>query len=297
MTINLSTKGFTLIEIAIVLVIVGLLVGGVLVGGDLIEHARIRATLSQIERINTAVATFRVKYACLPGDCNNATSFLGGTSSGCFQMQGGFGANENVWPNITDPNNGTCNGDGDGVIEGDVLAPGNDYGETSLFTDHLTKAGLIEGQYLGPYYFRNGTLFAGASAYGTIPSKGLGKQISLQPRISPNSGIWPAAFGKSYYSIGIMNINIGVTSSLITGLLTPAQAHAIDTIIDDSYPNTGNVLGISANASGTDHADCFGPNVVWNYTSFTAPVTYNLGNNNVANPNPNGCFIFVRTGF
>ncbi len=64
---NLS-PGFTLIELAIVLVIIGLIVGGVLVGQDLIAAARIRSQLSQIDKYNTAVITFRLKYNVLPGD-------------------------------------------------------------------------------------------------------------------------------------------------------------------------------------------------------------------------------------
>src|SRR4051812_42973611 len=67
--------GFTLIELSIVLVIVGLLVGGVLTGNDLINAAKIRATVSQQEKFDAAVNTFRGKYDCVPGDCKNATKF------------------------------------------------------------------------------------------------------------------------------------------------------------------------------------------------------------------------------
>src|SRR3984885_3925644 len=59
---------FTLIELSIVLVIIGLIVGGVLVGQDLIKAAEIRATVSQIEKYNTAANTFQTKYNALPGD-------------------------------------------------------------------------------------------------------------------------------------------------------------------------------------------------------------------------------------
>lgn len=76
-------SGFTLIELSIVLVIIGLLVGGVLVGKTLIEAARLRATISQLEKIQTAVSTFRLKYNCLAGDCIRATTFgLGANGNG-----------------------------------------------------------------------------------------------------------------------------------------------------------------------------------------------------------------------
>src|SRR3954468_21990802 len=61
-------RGFTLIELSIVLVIIGLIVGGVLVGQDLIRAAEIRATVGQYEKYNTAINTFRSKYNGLPGD-------------------------------------------------------------------------------------------------------------------------------------------------------------------------------------------------------------------------------------
>jgi hypothetical protein len=47
---------------SVVLVIIGLLVGGVLVGQNLIAAAGLRATISQIEKYNTAANTFRGKY-------------------------------------------------------------------------------------------------------------------------------------------------------------------------------------------------------------------------------------------
>jgi prepilin-type N-terminal cleavage/methylation domain-containing protein len=69
-----TKKGFTLIELSLVLVIIGLLVAGVLVGKTLIKSAEIRAQLSQIEKLSTTVQAFRGKYNCLPGDCANAVA-------------------------------------------------------------------------------------------------------------------------------------------------------------------------------------------------------------------------------
>lgn len=73
-------SGFTLVELAIVLVIIGLIVGAVLAGKDLVRGAQIRAQMKQVEDIKSAALAFKLKYGCLPGDCANATSFLTGAS-------------------------------------------------------------------------------------------------------------------------------------------------------------------------------------------------------------------------
>jgi prepilin-type N-terminal cleavage/methylation domain-containing protein len=67
--------GFTLIEMSIVLVIIGLLVGGILVGEDLIFATQMRKVITESEKIKTGTAAFKLKYNCLPGDCNNATQY------------------------------------------------------------------------------------------------------------------------------------------------------------------------------------------------------------------------------
>ena len=54
-----TRSAFTLVELAIVLVIIGLIVGGVLVGQDLIKAAQIRSVVTDIERYNAAATTFR----------------------------------------------------------------------------------------------------------------------------------------------------------------------------------------------------------------------------------------------
>src|SRR5665213_102158 len=99
--------GFTLVELSIVLVIIGLIVGGVLVGRDLINAAAMRSQISQIEKYNTAVNTFRGKYGGLPGDLNAASA-----------AQFGFMARSGA----------TGLGNGDGIIQGYSLPSGGPVG-------------------------------------------------------------------------------------------------------------------------------------------------------------------------
>src|SRR3972149_4786806 len=89
--------GFTLIEIAIVLVIIGLLLGGVLKGQELITSARVRNLISQQDGVKAAYFGFLDRFRALPGDYNQATTNItgatvNGNNNGQIQSTGGGGA-------------------------------------------------------------------------------------------------------------------------------------------------------------------------------------------------------------
>jgi prepilin-type N-terminal cleavage/methylation domain-containing protein len=71
-------RGFTLIEIAIVLVIIGLLLGGVLKGQELINTARVRALNNNVDGITAAWFSFQDRYRSFPGDYSQAAINLPG---------------------------------------------------------------------------------------------------------------------------------------------------------------------------------------------------------------------------
>lgn len=69
--IKTSHSGFTLVELAISLMIIGLLLGGVLKGKELWENTRVLAQVRQIEGYKAAIVAFRSSYGALPGDMRN----------------------------------------------------------------------------------------------------------------------------------------------------------------------------------------------------------------------------------
>jgi len=69
-------RGFTLVEIAIVLVIIGLLIGGVLRGQELLNSARINSISSQQSSISTAYYGFIDRYKMMPGDLTATQALL-----------------------------------------------------------------------------------------------------------------------------------------------------------------------------------------------------------------------------
>lgn len=108
-------NGFTLIEIAIVLVIIGLLLGGVLKGQELITSARVRNLISQQDGYKAAYLGFLDRYRALPGDYTQATTNIAGA---------------------------TQNGNGNGRIESTTTPR-----EDTLVWEHLSRAGFITGTY------------------------------------------------------------------------------------------------------------------------------------------------------
>jgi prepilin-type N-terminal cleavage/methylation domain-containing protein len=75
-------KGFTLVEIAIVLVIIGLLLGGVLKGQELITQAKIRNVANDLNGMSAAIYGYQDRYKKFPGDDDDAAGRWTGTTSG-----------------------------------------------------------------------------------------------------------------------------------------------------------------------------------------------------------------------
>jgi len=114
-------SGFTLVEIAIVLVIIGLLLGGILKGQELINSARVRNLADQATGIQAAYFGFIDRYRQVPGDMPVA--------------------NAQAAIDSTIPTGVGGNGDGQ-VNEGS-------WAEASALWVHLTRAGFLQGSYVG----------------------------------------------------------------------------------------------------------------------------------------------------
>jgi len=126
--INGMKKGFSLVELAISIIIIALLIAGISSGSKLIEQAEMRAFISEMQDWRRDFQQFKEVYNAKPGDFRSASSFFSNCASG------GAG-------------NINCNGNGNGLIEIDNAAaaqyPGVDFGgEMRRVFRHLNLSGI-----------------------------------------------------------------------------------------------------------------------------------------------------------
>lgn len=137
-------SGFTLIEIAIVLVIIGLLLGGVLKGQELINSAKVKNLATDFKNVPVYIYGYQDKFRALPGDDAKAASHVAGATVASL-------------PASTQ---------GNGVIGGDWNTEDKTT-ESYLFWQHVRLAGLAPGP-------------TDVNATDYIPLNGVGGTIGIQ---------------------------------------------------------------------------------------------------------------------
>lgn len=137
-----TQAGFTLVEIAIVLVIIGLLLGGILKGQEMITQAKIKNVVNDFNGITAAINSYQDRYKALPGDDLNALARWGtGTGAACPTVVSGNGDGQFGLSTTAGVN--TYN---TFIAVGAVPVAGQ---ETNLFWWHLRLAGFVGGASCG----------------------------------------------------------------------------------------------------------------------------------------------------
>lgn len=199
---NRNQTGVTLVEMAIVMVIMGLIVGsGILIGQTMVEGARAKDAMAIATDLATAVYEFKDRYKYFPGDLPDALpSKIPGVSSGCSYNRSSGSTNS-----------GTV---GNGLI---------DYGEANCAIEHLQKAGLIKGS-TQPIRSRYGNVrIESRAACEAELSTLLGSAYTFPPNASDTS----------------FNALSQVQHVIILEGLPLSVAREIDRNMDDGDPTTG----------------------------------------------------------
>jgi prepilin-type N-terminal cleavage/methylation domain-containing protein len=213
----MMARGFSLVELSIVLVILGLLTGGILTGQNLIRAAELRSVVTEFQTYQTAVQTFRDKYFALPGDMTNATSFWTQAANCPGTSAQGTGSVS------------TCDGNGNGLLDSTTIS-----NEQFRAWQHLAMAGLVAGTYEG---VEGGSGAAHHIGGFNAPQSKIAQGVwALKHRTHTGDGNF---FDGDYGNTLQLGGQRATNGSPYEPIFTPAEAWGIDKKIDDGIPSRG----------------------------------------------------------
>lgn len=206
-------KGFTLVELSIVLVIIGLLISGILIGQSLIESSKMNSFVRKLSQYDVAINLFDEKFKSLPAD----TDIFGAVAR-----------------------NGSP---GDRIIKSRGTGSSHFEQEIGSFWRILSESGMINETYTADTFPIAGTSFP-ALEISDVDNAGIlvGAPGSSTSAFYLENVYWLTAPSTDNIAIG--------SSTTISDVLKPIQLLAIDTKLDDGMPRTGIVVNAGRGAFG-----------------------------------------------
>lgn len=227
--INNKNKGFTLVELSIVIVIIGLIVAGIVGGQTLVQQAQLRSVISEQDAVKTAINAFKLQYNALPGDMTNASTYW---TTGCNATASGASTT------------GPCDGNGDRNI---VMVAGNG-GEAYMAWLHLSRANLYPGSFV-PGAVNTGTINVNipASKFNNAGITIVYDDTTIDA--TAGDGDNTDANGRQL-SENVLIFGGVVTTDIANGTIFSApQALSVDSKMDDGIATTGTLVGTGASGA------------------------------------------------
>ena len=244
-------RGFTLVELSIVIIIIGLLIAGIAAGDSLIRQAALSSVITDLTNFRTDIIIFKDKYSGLPGDLPNAYAWFGASC----------GTNDTGQTT-------SCNGNGDGSI--DTVAwwiAGSPYEDLRAW-QHLALAGLVPGSFPGVTVDSNREL-VGVNVPASKLS-GVGYSFGLD---DPQSFYGVSVAGKNLITVGSLS---GGAQRYLGGMVNPTDGLALDAKMDDGNNLTGEIMIVGAHDDWGNANQC----TVGVWASGTGSGQLNFANDN-----------------
>ena len=224
-----NQSGFTLIEIAIVLVIIGLLLGGVLKGQELINSAKVKNLATDFRNIPLFIYGYQDKFKAIPGDDTAAVTHVSGVLATTPSTKQGNSVIDGLWDSLTNTD------------------------ESYLFWQHVRLAGLAPGPTTIPA--------VPAIGDGYKPVNAAGGEIGIQS----NNGTFVNIATNAAGTVGTgMTGTYIICSQGILGKFVKQ----LDTTMDDGNTDTGSMrtadaatgksIATTAIADGSSYTVCMG---------------------------------------
>lgn len=224
-------KGFTLVELAIVIVVLGILISGVIAGQSLINSSKRQSVISEVQMLKTSIRAFQLEYDAIPGDFDEAEEY--------FSMSG------------------ISNGDDNRKIAGTT--------ETSQAMRHLLAAELVtKMDPASPSIVFCAECYFMPADYGKGSFFGLGGVWSSHSNpFDLNSGGGTIHGRLDFNLITLAKPRLSDSNDLRDGAVNNKDALYIDKKIDDANPSNGSILAANSGAanSGCVNGQYFTANV------------------------------------
>ncbi len=209
-----NIKGFSLVEMAAVLIIIGIIITGIVSGQELVRTSRLNAILTDMQNYLIAVNKFKDEFQGLPGDINRATTLWDTTDDGDSDNRISTYDTEGLdaWEHLADSSyiQGSYPGRDENATatDADAVVVGRDVPRASLDN---TGFWLLYEVTTDGYAYEDGNYLKYAAPNGSHPIAGIG------------SG----------------------TGNALEGALTPEDARTIDIKMDDGVSGTGDIFAVN----------------------------------------------------